>query len=207
MQMLLSSVAGQPLLGRRAKGPHCRRPVRALNVRSEKEAGSTQKTRVTFNVPIEVGSPLSKQPQPAAPSFSAILVTQGDHSDILRGGARHRRRCDTPAASPALPKPSLPVLTAKDILSCMFTPHGDGVITSALFIRLQTQFGQNVGVVGSFNGWDVSAPLPLTWTHGSVWRGEAVLAAGYVWRRAALPTLRHAVSCAAQGRSLLCLLT
>ncbi len=65
----------------------------------------------------------------------------------------------------------------------------------------QTQFGQNVGVVGSFNGWDVSAPLALNWTHGSVWRGEAELAAGWVWASATCPSVTHlrsASSCLAQ---------
>lgn len=40
---------------------------------------------------------------------------------------------------------------------------------------LQTRFGENVAVVGSFTNWDPAKPLKLEWSEGNVWTGEAEL--------------------------------
>lgn len=45
-------------------------------------------------------------------------------------------------------------------------------------LLLQTAFGQNLGVVGSFNEWSAQEPLRLEWSEGNVWVGEAELPAG-----------------------------
>ena len=43
---------------------------------------------------------------------------------------------------------------------------------------LQTRFGEDVAVVGSFSGWDPAEPLKLEWSEGSVWQGELEVPAG-----------------------------
>jgi hypothetical protein len=50
-------------------------------------------------------------------------------------------------------------------------------------VRCQTQFGENVVLVGSapsLGGWDVSKALTLAWTDGHVWRGSVALEPGKV---------------------------
>ena len=49
---------------------------------------------------------------------------------------------------------------------------------AACHALLQTRFGENVALVGSFCSWDPAAATPLSWSDGGVWTAETELPVG-----------------------------